>query len=221
MRERHTGKSRRELNKEDKLERIKEAAFHLFSTRGYDDTTTREIAARAGVGMGTVFVYAETKRDLLFLIVNDDLEACVDVARHVRNAGLSLYDTLIAILRIHYEYFHRTPTVSRAALREMYFYQTGKQSERFIRRRDSLGQLLEDLVASAMEARLIHTVETAGCVAATIFAVYQVHVRRWLAEETTSIDAALEDLGRQIQVVMNGLSPHPDVFRSEQSLARP
>ena len=61
----------RERNKLDKLRRIKKAARELFIARGFDDTTTREIAARAGVGMGTVFLYADNKRDLLFLTAND------------------------------------------------------------------------------------------------------------------------------------------------------
>src|SRR5262245_20839340 len=63
----------REKNKRDKLLRIKNAARELFVSKGYDDTTTREIAIRAGVGMGTVFTYADNKRDLLFLIANEDL----------------------------------------------------------------------------------------------------------------------------------------------------
>src|SRR6201987_3364148 len=70
----------RERNKLDKLRRIKEAASELFIRKGYDDTTTREIAVRAGVGLGTIFVYATTKRDLLFLLVNDGLKEVVDNA---------------------------------------------------------------------------------------------------------------------------------------------
>src|ERR1700719_3245717 len=70
----HKASGLRERNKLDKFRRIKEAASELFIRKGYDDTTTREIAVRAGVGLGTIFVYAENKRDLLFLIVNDELE---------------------------------------------------------------------------------------------------------------------------------------------------
>ena len=64
----------RERNKLDKLRRIKDAARELFIEKGFDDTMTREIAIRAGVGLGTIFIYAANKRDLLFLIVNDELE---------------------------------------------------------------------------------------------------------------------------------------------------
>ena len=55
----------REKNKIEKLQRIREAARELFVKKGFDETTTREIAVRAGVGIGTVFTYAENKRDLL------------------------------------------------------------------------------------------------------------------------------------------------------------
>ena len=64
----------REQNKLDKLRRIKDAARELFITKGFDDTTTREIAQRASVGIGTLFIYADNKRDLLFLVANDELE---------------------------------------------------------------------------------------------------------------------------------------------------
>src|SRR6201987_2951601 len=70
----------RERNKLDKLRRIKEAASELLIRKGYDDTTTREIAVRAGIGLGTIFVYAATKRDLLFLLVNDKLQEVVEKA---------------------------------------------------------------------------------------------------------------------------------------------
>ena len=41
----------RERNKRDKLRRIRDAATELFLQKGFDDTTTRAIAQRAGVGL--------------------------------------------------------------------------------------------------------------------------------------------------------------------------
>ena len=67
--------SRRERNKQETLERIKAAAEAVFVEKGFDDASIREIAARAEVGVGTVFNYAADKRDLLFLVVNEKLEA--------------------------------------------------------------------------------------------------------------------------------------------------
>src|SRR5215472_8899406 len=82
----------REQNKIDKRRRIGEAARALFIERGFDDTTTREIALRAGVGIGTVFTYAENKRDLLFLIANDDLDEVSRKAELGLREGASCLD---------------------------------------------------------------------------------------------------------------------------------
>ena len=64
----------RKRNKEDKLQRIREAAWALFSERGYEATTTRAVAERAQIGTGTLFLYAQSKSDLLFLVFRDQLE---------------------------------------------------------------------------------------------------------------------------------------------------
>ena len=70
----------RERNRIDKLQRITEAARTLFVEKGFDETTTREIARRANVALGTLFLYATDKRDLLFLICTDELEDLTDRA---------------------------------------------------------------------------------------------------------------------------------------------
>ena len=61
---------RRERNKQEKLERITQAASDLFSRHGVDEVTTQQIAEAADVGAGTLFLYAKTKGELLLLAQN-------------------------------------------------------------------------------------------------------------------------------------------------------
>ena len=49
----------------DKREAIIEAARTLFSSHGYEETTIAEIARAAGVGVGTVYLYFQNKRQIL------------------------------------------------------------------------------------------------------------------------------------------------------------
>src|SRR5215467_3024671 len=121
----------RERNKLDKLRRITEAARRLFVAKGFDDTTTREIALRAGVGIGTIFVYAQNKRDLLSLILNEELEKIELMAEAAIEEPASLLDNLMRVARIHYEFFAHQPALSRLVLREMVFYESGTQAGRF------------------------------------------------------------------------------------------
>ena len=50
----------------DSRGRLREAAFELFSERGYDETTVAEIAERAGVTERTFFRQFADKREVLF-----------------------------------------------------------------------------------------------------------------------------------------------------------
>ena len=50
---------------------LRSAAFELFSTVGFDETTTNATAKKAEVAAGTVFVHASDKVDLLHLVMHD------------------------------------------------------------------------------------------------------------------------------------------------------
>jgi AcrR family transcriptional regulator len=57
-----------ENNMTEKQIDILSAAIELFSEKGYEATTTNEIAKKAKVAEGTIFRYYKTKKDLLFAI---------------------------------------------------------------------------------------------------------------------------------------------------------
>jgi AcrR family transcriptional regulator len=54
---------------------LEEAAAELFLEQGYDGTTVDDIARRAGVGRATFFNYFPSKPDLLWVDVDEALEA--------------------------------------------------------------------------------------------------------------------------------------------------
>jgi hypothetical protein len=103
----------RERNKFQKRQRIRAAARELFSKRGYDAATLRQIAHRAHVGLGTLFNYAQDKRDLVFLIFNEELSAVTDAALKMTEPSQPLLDQLLAISKCHYDYFAKDPPLSR------------------------------------------------------------------------------------------------------------
>ena len=206
---------KRERNKQDKLLRIKAAARDLFISRGYDETTTREIAIRAGVGMGTVFTYADNKRDLLFLIANEDLEKVTRQADAELSTSCSLIDNLLAISRSHYEYFERQPDLSKLMLREMLFYDSGQQADRFRTTREHVIAMMVRAVEFAMESKSIRTSEPAQAVGWMLFCIYQVELRHWLAEGETGLETGLRRLAKTLQLAIAGISPAPAALQRQ------
>jgi AcrR family transcriptional regulator len=203
----------RERNKLDKLRRIKEAARELFVAKGFDDTTTREIAVRAGVGIGTIFVYAENKRDLLFLIVNEELEKIEQQAEDAVDDQASLLDNLLRVSRAHYKFFAQQPALSRLALREMVFYEAGSQARRFQRTRERLIDLLGRLIATAMAQNTIAAREEPRFIGWAIFCVFQVELRRWLSDDHPNLQQGLRSLERALRLVITGLAPTKAALR--------
>jgi AcrR family transcriptional regulator len=105
---------RREAAKLDKRERIQRAAWELFTTAGYDETTTKEIAARADVAAGTVFLYARDKPDLLCLVMHDRLASAVDAGFATLRRGEPLLEQLMHVFRGVFHQYGEHPAVAAA-----------------------------------------------------------------------------------------------------------
>ena len=88
---------RRERNKQAKLERITAAARELFAEHGVDEVTTQQIAEKADIGTGTLFLYAKTKGELLLLVQNSGY---VDALEEGRAAAQGIPDALDAVMAI-------------------------------------------------------------------------------------------------------------------------
>jgi AcrR family transcriptional regulator len=50
--------------------KIQSAALHLFTRKGFHGTTVREIANRAGVSMGNLYTYYDTKEEIFIDLVH-------------------------------------------------------------------------------------------------------------------------------------------------------
>src|ERR1043165_8915180 len=105
--------SLREKKKLQTRDRIRTAAAELFTRRGYGAATMRDIARRAHVGLGTLFNYAQDKRDLVFLIFNEELNATTDVALAAPRPRDGVVDQLIAVFRAHYTWLAAKPELAR------------------------------------------------------------------------------------------------------------
>lgn len=198
---------KREHNKQDKLRRITHAARTLFIANGYDEASTRQIAVKAGVAIGTLFLYAADKRDLLFLVVNDELEEVASKAAASVRSDVPLIENLIAALRPLYEFFGKEPRLSRLTLREMMFYESGLQAKRFIRIRYKMIDLCKEIVRLAQRRNEVQTGNRYRKAGEVIFYVYQIEIRKWLAgAHRPDVETGLRDLGDALQIVIAGLS---------------
>lgn len=202
--------SLRERHKREKFEAIRDAAQRLFVTKGFDNTTTREIAKLADVGIGTVFSYAADKRDLLFLIVNDDVVQAIDSGREKAEGENELADAVVACFSQLYVMLERDPPLSRLMVKEFNFRDfnsLGPHTRRFELIRRALIENVSAVVKRAFAAGEIHSREDADFIGITLFSIYQSEIRRWLMNDFPEANDGIRSLHRAVNLLINGLQP--------------
>ncbi|GGR64587.1 TetR/AcrR family transcriptional regulator [Streptomyces aurantiogriseus] len=112
---------RRERKKQEKLDRIVAAASELFAEHGVDEVTTQQIADKADIGTGTLFLYAKTKGELLLLVQNAKYAEALEQGRADAETVPGVLDAVLAIVRPIVECNRIQIDNGRTYLREMVF----------------------------------------------------------------------------------------------------
>lgn len=199
----------REQHKLEKRQRIRAAVRELFSRHGYETATLRQIAKRAHVGLGTLFNYAQDKRDLVFLIFNEELAAVTDEALRAARSRTDLLEQLLGVCRAHYRFFGKNPALSRILLKDMTFYSEGKQAAEFLQIRARLLAGLEEIARAAQQSGRIRTEEEPQRIANSFFFVFAGALRWWIAGTKPDPEKGLAELKRLFELQIEGLSVSP------------
>ncbi len=189
---------RRERNKLDKLERITAAAGELFADRGVDDVTTQEIADRADIGTGTLFLYAKTKGELLLLVQNSMYAEALDRSRAAAAGTDGVLDGVLAVIRPVVECNRKQVDNGRTYLREIVF---GDPEEPHHREALSLTgqteQLSADVIARAESVSSDEARALARAVSAVMFLAMSATVNA-----DRSVEEIIEEIAAQIAVIL-------------------
>jgi AcrR family transcriptional regulator len=99
------GARTRELQKEAVRQRIVDAALALFQSKGFDQTTTRQIAKKAKLAEGTIFNYFETKEDIALHFFELELDHAIATVRgNARLRRAPLEEKLFALVEAQLEF---------------------------------------------------------------------------------------------------------------------
>jgi AcrR family transcriptional regulator len=111
--------TRREKNKAETRRIIFETAYALLEEKGYEKMTMRELAAKAGVGIGTIFQHFKDKSALLVSVFEHDFHPLVRKTFETIPAR-NLKKQLLYMVRNFYDYYARRPKISRILANELY-----------------------------------------------------------------------------------------------------
>lgn len=189
---------RRERNKQEKLARIIDAASELFTERGVDDVTTQEIAEKADIGTGTLFLYAKTKGELLLMVQNANYEYALQRGKLAADGIADQLEAIMAIIRPVVECNRIQVDNGRAYLREMVFGDPDEPHH-------SAALALTGRTEEAMSAVLLRDPRMTASEVATVARVISAVVFTTMAVAgnlAASLDDILEQIRTQIAVLV-------------------
>ncbi len=186
-------------------EQIRAAAWELFSTQGYDATTTQSIAKKAGVAAGTVFLHASDKADLLFLVMHDRLADVVG-ERFERLPDGPLLDRLMFVFRGLFEMYGEHPEVAAAFVKH-FPGARGPNAQRVATLTYGFLHRLSLLVADAQRAgEVALDLEPLPC-AQNVFGLYFMALLTWIGGHAT-LEIALDPVLRSsLALQIRGFRP--------------
>ena len=179
----------------------------MFTSIGYEATSTKAIAEKAGVATGTLFLYASDKPDLLFMVMHDRLSQVLDARFDSLPKG-GLVAEVLHVFSGLIEVYARWPKVGQPFLR-YYSVEHGPN-----------GQKVDALTFAFLHriARLVVVAQERGEVAAnvpplvaaqTMLALYFSTLSGWISGFLSLQEAVDPILRMSLDLVFQGLAARP------------
>jgi len=198
---------RAERNKRDKRERIVAAARELFRSKGFEGTTTGEIAELADVGKGTLFFHAKSKDELLVMVFQEDMGKAIDRAFATVPRSAPFVDQAMHVLDAMQRQNQREIELARIFARELAFVKGDHHgidavTEGFFKR---MGLLIE---AAQRSGELKPAVDP-YLLAYNIFALQFSFLIVWLGSRLPRPDPAKPSMRQMLELQLTGLLETP------------
>jgi AcrR family transcriptional regulator len=189
---------RRERNKQEKLDRITAAATELFAEYGVEDVTTQQIADKADIGTGTLFLYAKTKGELLLLVQNANYAEALQRGRADAETIRDALGAVMAGVRPIVECNRTQIDNGRFYLREMVF---GDPTEPHHSAALSIVGQTEEAIAAILDRDELGGVGDAATTARIISAIMFVSMAASV-NAGLEIEALVQDIRTQISLLI-------------------
>ncbi|MDB5471827.1 MAG: TetR family transcriptional regulator [Caulobacter sp.] len=197
----------RDTQKAATREKVLSAARDLFHEIGYDETTIRAIADRAGVSVGSVFTTFSSKADVLSQVMADRVEPLQEeLTRVLPYLRGSTCDRLCSIFAIHYDFECRRVKLFLAHIAASYNPSLEETTTPFGRNANFQAMLRETLTDGMARGDVSPDADL-DLILQLLIACYawNYSLAAQLGSDAVALTARMD---KQIELIMNGARPH-------------
>ena len=195
--------SRRARRKEQTLRRIEEAGWRLFTTRGYEATSTREIADAADIAAGTLFNYFPEKRSLLIHLMQRQIDEATHGAFDTIT-GSSLEQQLTHVFDMLIQRYASERRLSRVFVKELLFTD-GEQRAESAAWTFELVMRIAGLIRAAQRRGELDPAVDPMEAAQQLFSAHYFGLVTWLGGTIPSRAAHQEQVRASLRLLLRGL----------------
>lgn len=198
---------RAERNKRDKRERIIAAARELFRSRGFEATTTGEIAERADVGKGTLFFHAKSKDELLVMVFQEDIGRTIERAFATVPKTAAFIDQAMHVLSAMHKQNQRELEMARIYARELAFVKGDHHGIDAVT--DQFFERMSVLVRASQERGELKKSVDPYLLSYNIFALHFSFLIVWLGSQRPTPDPTKPSMRQMLELQISGLLEMP------------
>jgi AcrR family transcriptional regulator len=190
----------REGSGADARSRLVAAATAAFAERGYHATTTRDIAARAGMSPAALYVHHSSKEELLYLISRDGHDAALEVIREAAAHGdTEPFGRLAATVRGFTRWHAEHHTAARVVQYE-YAALSPEHRREIGERRREIDRHMREVITAGVERGVFVVPDVPGTALALLSLC--VDVARWYRDDGERSAESIADLYADLAVRM-------------------
>jgi AcrR family transcriptional regulator len=144
-----------EEDKKSKRQKILEAAYVVFSQKGFHKATVDDIIALADTGKGTVYNYFTNKEQLFFTLLEERGQACREKVGQIVASSAEPLQKIEQLVRVQLQFFaentalwrimmHELRALGRCSITDLKEEQQAKYRERYEERVVKFRQVIEE-----------------------------------------------------------------------------
>ncbi len=195
---------RAERNKRDKRARLIRAARKLFQAKGFEATTTSEIAELADVAKGTLFFHVKSKEALLVMMFQEDVGRAIERA-FAKVPKAPFIEQLIHVFGVMLKQNQRDLELARIFVRELAFVRGERHSIDMVME-DLFGKLSALIESAKDRGEIARDIDSAR-LGSNLFALYFSFLTLWLGSGAPSPETHRPSLREMFELQLLGLSP--------------
>ena len=188
----------------DKRTALISAAIEVFSYEGFQSSRVADIAEKAGVATGTVYLYFRNKDDILMTIFQEFIESKLGIIKEKLEREDSLLKKLYRFLNLHIDFLMREPLFAKLMAVELYQNSKFKLKYPDFKPLSMYQEYLEEIIEQGVANHEIRGINPQA-MAYVILGTMHYLIMEWILEDKTF---DLEEMRDNISsIVLEGLLP--------------